>query len=256
MARKDSNNVKNVSNNTNPRRALTAHRILCVVPSLPEDLKFSAIKSILNQTHDVEMLVIFPKRAHGVTVSEKVSAILNEGLSHIKLENFDYILRVDGDTVLPPNFLEENLKDMPDLCGGSGYAMLINTSTFQRVMNSRFHPKSDDSYTSYKFMKENCRITKYRVEPILTRQRGLHHGTSYFSKPKHHNISYFFNRGKGMYRFGYEPFHVFGRLRHSFWNLFALFGYFIALITREEKLDVADFVWHKQVRRLLNYFSR
>lgn len=50
----------------------------------------------------------------GKTVAERVSKVLNEGLSHIRLEDFDYLLRVDGDVVLLHNFLEENLKGKPD----------------------------------------------------------------------------------------------------------------------------------------------
>jgi hypothetical protein len=226
-------------------------RVLCIIPSLPKDLNPLTIQSILNQTYSVEMLVVFPKKVVGKTVSQKVSRVLNEGLSHIKLEDFDYILRVDCDTILPADFLEENLKGEPDLCGDAGHAMLIKVKPFLDVMKGKFHPLSDDSYTCYKFMKEGCKFVKRRVEPIKTRQMGLHHGTSYFAKPGHQNILYFYNRGKGMHRLGYEPFHVLGRLRYSIWNVFAVFGYFTALIKREKKTDVADFVWGRQVKKLL-----
>lgn len=232
-------------------------KILCVIPTRCQDLTFETLRSILNQTIIVDAIIIFPNSdTPGETVGQKVSWVLNTRLPYIKIEAFDYILRVDADTVLPANFIEENLKGEPDICGQSGCAMLIKTSTFLRVMNGKFHPLSDDSYTFYKFMKEGCSFQKWRVKPIVMRAGGLHHRASYFKKPKHHNVLRFYNRGKTMYRLGYEPLHVFGRLRHSIWNAFAVFGYLIALIKHEKKFDVADFVWHKQVKKLMRLFSR
>lgn len=218
-------------------------KILCVIPSLAEDLKMQTIRSILSQTYPVEMVIILPRRVEGRTVAEKVSKVLNEGLSHIKIEDFDYILRVDGDTVLPPNFLEENLKDNPDLCGTAGYAMLIKVQSFLQAMHGRFHAKSDDSYTRYKFMKEGCTTSKYRIKPILLRKSGTKHG-----------IMYFFNRGKSMYRLGYEPLHVFTSIRFTLWNIFAIFGYLSSLFKREQRFDVAKFVWTKQIKNVASKF--
>lgn len=215
--------------------------ILCVIPSLPSDLHCQSIRSVLSQTVPVDMIALLTKKAEGETVAEKVSAVLNEGLSHVRIEDFDYIFRVDGDAVIPPNFLEENLKDKPDLCGKAGYAMLIKTSTFVKIMNGKFHPKNDDNYLYFKFIKEKCRIVDYKVKPILLRKPGEHHG-----------IDYFFNRGKLMYKLGYEPFDVFASFKWAVGNIFAIFGYFVALIERETKFDIADFVWHEQVKTLLS----
>jgi len=216
--------------------------ILCVIPSLPEDLRLQTIQSILNQTYPVKMIAILPQKVEGKTVAEKVSKVLNEGLSHIKIDDFDYILRVDGDVILPPNFLEENLKEEPDLCGTAGYAMLIKVSTFKRVAAKKFHPKSDDSYIRYKFMKERCKTIKYRVKPILLRKSGRHHG-----------VNYFLNRGKSMYRLGYEPFHVLASVRFTPWNVFAFFGYLTCLIKHEKRFDIAKFVWTKQIEKLFHF---
>ena len=219
-------------------------KVLCIIPSLPEDLHPLTVKSILEQSFPIEMLVILPKKVQGETVAAKVSKVLNEGLQHIKLEDFDYILRIDGDVVLPPNFLEEALKEEPDLYGGAGYAMLIKVKSFLRVMNGRFHPESDDSYTIYKFMQSGCNFIKRRkVEPILLRKSGRHHG-----------VKYYVARGEIMYKVGYEPFHVLTSFRWDLWNIFAVFGYFYALVTRKRRFDVADYVWYKQVRRLLKLF--
>ncbi|MHA1834850.1 MAG: hypothetical protein ACTSV7_12790 [Candidatus Baldrarchaeia archaeon] len=219
-----------------------APKILCVIPSLPEDLSSLTLKSVLKQSIPIEMLVVLPKKVRGKNVSAKVSKVLNESLQHIKIEHFDYILRVDGEVVLPPNFLEEALKEKPDLYGAAGYAMLIKVGPFLKVMKGRFHPESDDSYTCYKFMQSGCKfIRRYKVRPILLRKPGRHHG-----------VRYYINRGEIMYKVGYEPFHVLISFRWDLWNIFAVFGYFMALLKRERKFDVAKFVWGKQVKRLFH----
>jgi hypothetical protein len=222
-------------------KELEHKKILCVIPSLPSDFNLATLRSILQQTIPVDMIVILPRKAEGISVGEKVSKVLNEGFSYIKLENFDYILRLDGDVVVPANFLEENLKGKPDKSGSAGYEMLIKVKPFMELMNGKLHPKSDDSYIGYKFMQKGLKVVKNQVNAVLLRQAGKHHGTKYF-----------FNRGKEMYKLGYEPIHVLTSLRWELWNLFAIFGFFVALLKQEEKYDVADFVWHKQLRRLFS----
>jgi len=215
-------------------------KILCVVPCLPEDFNPKTLFSILTQTVPVDMIVFLPKRVQGKTIGEKLSKVLNEGLSHIKLEDFDYILRVDCDTVLPSNFIEENLKNKPDLCGNAGHAMLIKVEAFKKAMNCRFHPLNDDSYTTYKFMQLGYNVQKWKVKPQ--------------HKKRLHNPLIAAGRGINMYRLGYEPIHVLLSWRHDIRRIFAIFGYFYALLKREKKFDVAHFVWKKQVKRILQLF--
>ncbi|MCD6241922.1 hypothetical protein J7K27_10525 [Candidatus Bathyarchaeota archaeon] len=215
-------------------------KILCVVPCLPEDFNPKMLFSILNQTVPVDMIVLLPKKVEGRTIAEKVSKVLNEALSHIKIEDFDYILRVDCDTVIPPNFIEENLKGEPDLCGQSGHAMLIKVEAFKKAMNLRLHPQSDDGYLTKKFMMLGLNVQKWKVKPI--------------HKKRLHSPIEMFRRGILRYKYGHEPFHILFDWRHDIRNIFAIFGYFYALLKREKKFDVADYVWHKQVRRLLQLF--
>jgi len=229
-----------VESNTHTHTKNFALKILGVIPSLPDELNFLTIQSLLKQTIPVEMILILPKKVEGATIDEKLSTVLNQGLAHLKLESFDYILRVDSDVILPANFLEENLQEQPDLSGSAGYAMIIKTSTFIEVMKGKFHPESDDSYTYYKFMQEKCRVQKNRVTPILIRPSGVHHG-----------ILYFLNRGKSMWKLGYEPIHVLMRFRCKRYGVFVVFGYVLAFFGREKKFDVSDFVWRKQVSKLV-----
>lgn len=212
-------------------------KILCIIPCLPEDFNSKSLISILNQTVPVDMIVLLPKRVKGKTIGEKLSKVLNEGLSRIKLEDFDYILRIDSDTVIPANFLEENLKDKPDLCGKAGHAMLIKVEAFRKAMNCRFHPENDDSYTRYKFMQLGFKVTDWRVKPL--------------HKKRLHSPIIALRRGINMYRLGYEPVHVFLSLRYNIRNFFAIFGYLLALLKQEQKFDVANFVWWSQIKKLM-----
>jgi len=228
--------------NSTPEVVSEGMKILCVMPCLPEDFNPRSLISVLNQTIPVDMVILLPKKVQGRGIDEKMSKVLNEGLSHIKLEDFDYILRVDSDTVIPKNFLERNLKGEPDLCGKAGHAMLIKIKSFEKALNCTFHPENDDSYTIYKFMQLGFKVDGWKVKPIHKKRLGT-------------PLKYV-ERGKKMYRLGYSPFHAIYSFRYNFRNIFAIFGYFAALLKREKKFDVADFVWNKQVRKLLKMFIR
>jgi len=214
-------------------------KILCVIPVLPGDLNEGTIESILKQTVPVTEILITSRRTRGKTVSQRVSRNLNLGLAGVELACYDYLLRVDGDTVLPRNFVEENLRDKPDLCGSAGCAMLIKTEPFLRVMGGKFHSESDDSYTGYAFMRAGCRVMDWKVKPKMLRPPGNYHGPRYF-----------LDRGRFMWCLGYEPLHVLASFRWQTRNVIAVFGYFAALLRREKKFDVADFVWARQVEKL------
>ena len=109
-------------------------KILCLVPSLPEDLKLECRQGILSQTIPVTRTLFIFNRMNGGTLASRVSFALNRGLDKINLTEYDYILRVDSDTVLAPDFIEHNLKGLPDLAGNGGYAMLIKVKPFLELM--------------------------------------------------------------------------------------------------------------------------
>ena len=217
----------------------TKKRILCMVPSLPKDLNAQCVSSILAQTVPIEMLVILSKKVEAGTLAERVSFILNEALSHIRIEDFDYILRVDGDTVLPTDFLEECLKEEPDLYGDWGYAMLIKAQPFLKLMNGKFHPESDDSYIIHKFIAEKQKVFHRQIKPVQIRKRP-------------HDMNDLLACGEIYYKLGYEPFHVLSFLgnRRLKEMLLVVIGYFNALVRREHKFDIASYVWRHQTRKL------
>jgi hypothetical protein len=214
-------------------------KILCVIPSLPQDLSRATIPSILGQTHPIDILLVLPKKVEGGTLAERLSWILNDGLSHVRLEDFDYILRVDGDVVLPLDFVEKNLEGEPDLRGDVGSAQLIKTSTFLRVMKGRFHPESDDHYLGLRYVKEKCKVYgDYLVKPFMVRGH------------EHQGVRYYLDSGTLEYKLGFEPIHLIAKGLRNWRNIFVIIWYFVAMLRRESKFDIADFVWSHQINRL------
>jgi len=216
-------------------------KILCVIPSLPRDFDTQSIFSVLNQTIKPDMIVILPKKVQARGIGAKVSKVLNEGLSNINLKNYDYILRLDGDTILPSDFIERNIQGEPDLRGTGGYAMLIKISAFLEVMHGKFHPESDDSYMSAKFRMKHKTVNRFEVKP-------------YPSKRKYHNPTYYLDRGETMYKIGYTPIQLFTSLRFDPLNLLAFVSYLFSFILRARKFDTSRFIWQAQVRRIVDFF--
>lgn len=217
-------------------------KIVCIIPTLPGDLHKGVLEAIMRQTVKVETIVLFLKQSAKPTILERISENLNEGLKNIRLEAYDYILRVDSDSIIPPNFIEENLKDQPDLCGKSGYGMLIKAGPFLKLMGGRVHQELDDSYLSAKFQMEGAKVQDWKVKPNHLRKDGSLHG-----------IPYYLNRGRQMYKLGYEPIHVLFSPLWNIGNLFSIPSYFWAAFWRKKRYDVAQYVFRKQVGRLKRF---
>jgi hypothetical protein len=216
-------------------------KILCVIPALPSEVTLETLRSIWNQTIPVTETLILTEQPHEEsTFPEKLCKILNNGLQHINLEGFDYILKVDADSVLPANFVEANLSDEPDVVG-LGMAMLIKTSTFTELMDGRFFEEQDDSYIRFKFASENRTSRDYSIEPVVARKDGAAHG-----------IKYFVDRGTLMYKFGYGPVHVLSKLLLQPRNALLLVGYLKAWLQRKKMFDVSDYVKWYQVQHFIH----
>lgn len=223
--------------------------ILCLIPSLPQDLNPACPEAISHQTVQISKTVMLLGKLNGGTLSSRVSYTLNKALENVDLTGYDYILRVDGDTILEPTWLETALKSGSDLYGGWGFAMLIRVKPFLRLMGGRFNVESDDSYLIHKFGVEGCKVRM--TEDLLLRTRSHKHAK---------NDKMFC--GTIYYKLGYEPFHVSAFLiTNLLWGSFADYnfrdmwylwmGYMVSVLKRESKFDFAHKVWHYQIRRLL-----
>lgn len=215
-------------------------KILAVIPCRQEDRWKLAdvVQSIKKQTVAVSRVEVILEKGVGDTLSARVSDVLNKGLKNIDLTEYDYLLRVDSDTLLPENFLEENLKVEPDVMG-YGYAMLIKVEPFLKLMNGKFHPEQDDSYIRFKFFFAGLKSLDYVVPPKLLRDSGKPHGKKYF-----------IDRGVMFYRFGYEPIHVLSKMFIDVHNFWTGIGYLKAVIKKPKKFEFASNVTHLQLKKL------
>jgi hypothetical protein len=142
-------------------------RILCVVVSLGGYEK--TVESIKQQTVPVSKLVVadnpFPQFRY---VGERAGMAMRKALSQECLENFTYILRVDGDTLLPRNFVEESLKLNADLVGCGGYAQLLKVSAFQDLFDGVYPVDfAEDTVISQAvILSQNHIYRRYVVQPI------------------------------------------------------------------------------------------
>jgi hypothetical protein len=210
---------------------------------LPEDLDQHCIQSVQNQTVPVDKILVFTRRYQGGTLAARVSRALNDGLkeANVKLEDYDYFMRLDGHTVLPKNFVEYALEKNCDLFGESVHAALVKTSAFMKLMNGRFHPECDEVYLTHKFAILGTACSSYGSLEIKHP----------FNEAKHSSIDHR-STGELLYKSGYEPIHLFFILRKfSKIHLLWFQGYLIALIERKTKFDFAKKLWNFQVHRLL-----
>jgi len=214
--------------------------ILCLMPALKEDLNPECLDNLNNQTVKVNRTLIISTRFKNAPLQVKVATALNEGLKQVNLDNYDYILRMDGHTILPLNFIQYALNKQCDMFGNVCYAMLIKTSVFQKLMGGYFHPESDETYLTHKFTIEGYTVSGY--DDLTVKHPKNPHGKL------DHNWT-----GQILYRLGYEPLHILHIiLRNPNWiSLYVAQGYFIALIARKRKFDVASKIWSHQISRLI-----
>jgi cellulose synthase/poly-beta-1,6-N-acetylglucosamine synthase-like glycosyltransferase len=237
-------------------------RILAVIPTLADD-PTDTIKSVMKQTVKVSKILVavgskilyqklastnldiveyvYVKPTFQDSVGKRVATALNIVLSKMRLEDYDYLLRVDADTILPSRFIEENLKADADYVGEAGYAMLIKMNSFIKFFNGRFvEVGAEDSYIGLKLLSQERSVKSWVLPPKLKRMSGAHHSWRYY-----------FVRGIEMYKLGYEPFHVVEVLRHDIRNLFTILGYLITILKGMEHYDFAGWVFRAQLKRLV-----
>ena len=215
-------------------------KILCIILSLPSQLKFETIRSVMDQSVPVEMIILLTKKSMKPTLIERIADAENAGLEHISLKDFDYILKVDGDTILGRDFIKNNLTDKPDAVG-AGFAFLVKVEPFMKLLGGRFYSECEDTYLGAKFLAAGRNVHSYYEEPIFV------------SKHYSLDVPYLVDRGKMLFRMGWMPLHVvqtiFYKMPYSLRNVFMVGSYFINLVLRPNKMDIANFVTWYQVRR-------
>lgn len=227
-------------------------KVLCVIPVLLGEEFVDALESVVKQTVKIDYVLLTFKKGPKVSkIGQKMSAVMNDALRKIRLKEFDYLLRVDTDMVLPQDFLEKNLKGNPDYVGNTAGAQIIRVSSFHKVFNGQFPLFSDDSYVIRKFKVEGYDVrAQYVVYPIFTRKGGSPHGSKYFV-----------HRGLEQYRLGYTPIHIAlssMRLIKSgqLYGFFVALAYCFAWVFRVEKRDVFEWTRREQVKSIFQHLRK
>jgi hypothetical protein len=181
------------------------------------------------------------------TLIQRIIDAENDGLEHINLKDFDYVLKLDGDTILGRDFLKNNLVDHPDTVG-AGPAFLIKVSPFIEILGGKFYHDSEDPYVRTKFMMAGKKVQAYREAP---KYLGPH-----FSL----DVPYLINLGRMYYRLGWTLIHVshtmFWEVPRSIRNIFIVGGYVLACILRPKKMDTFDFIRAYQTRSQARHVTK
>jgi hypothetical protein len=246
-------------------------KIVAVVPTLNDDLT-ETVQSILDQSVEVsrifavigskslyDELVVRLERAECIYVKpdfsqplgKRVAVAINTALAKVNVEEYDYVLKVDADVVLPRDFVKENLSNLPDFVGSGGSAMLFNSHRFLEAFGGKYpEVVADDAYLASKFLYEGYTVKRWLCSPrFKIREKG------------HHSYRHGLQRGIEWYKLGFEPVHIFSYLREFVYDMqkrafsmhrfFPVVGYFLAALRGVERYEFASWIFMMQVRRLI-----
>jgi hypothetical protein len=219
-------------------------RVLCLIVSLPQHLTRETVWSVIGQSIS-NFTTFLTKKSELPSLIQRIADAENDGLSHVNLSHFDYILKVDGDTVLGKDFVKNNLIGDPDVVGG-GSAMLIKVSAFNEVMNGKFYAECEDPYIRVKFQMANKKVQGYREAPLYMGSHPL-------------DAHYFIELGQMYYRLGWIPTHmasmIFEKPPRNLKKIFIVLSYFVACLTKPKKMDTFNFVRAYQIRSLTRHIT-
>jgi hypothetical protein len=222
-------------------------KVLAVIASNePSD---ATRRSLESQTVPPAQIVVADRTFSDRYVGIRVAKAINSALDSLDLARFDWFLNVDGDVVLPPDWIERSAASGADVVGRGGYALLVRMSAFVAV-GSRFPVvEAEDSLLMMKLQSLGFKAVPYVVKPKFTRELGRGVDQSLFM---------FFRKGISKWKLGYEPAHavytslISAKRMRNLRYLLGVFGYFFAAAARAEHWDsnVAEFVFHKQIMSL------
>lgn len=213
--------------------------IICVIVSLGGYEK--TLQSVKNQNVQPAKIVIADKPFPQFRFAgERAGMALRDILLKEKLDDYTHILRVDGDTILPENYIEHSLSKNVDLVGMGGYAQLIRISAFKDLFDCLYPIDfAEDSCLSWAVIYSNKHTFDKGKTPILP-------------PPKKYPVEAWFEYGACRYRFGYSLFRTLAAFRNyrstTFVGLkvvWVIMGYLRARAQHQKK---HDFVKLKKTR--------
>lgn len=209
-------------------------------------------QSLESQTIAPARIVVADRTFNDRIVGVRIAKAINTAIDNLDLAEFDWFLRVDGDMILPPEWVEKSLASGADVVGRGGYALLIRMSAFVALGSHWPIIAPEDSFIILKLQSLGFKTVPYVVRPRFLREPSR--GTS-----ANRSSSILLKYGVWKWKLGYESIHavydfVFAtNLRRNPRYLLGIFRYFFAALSRTKKWDegVARFVWREQTRRLL-----
>lgn len=186
---------------------------------------------------------------HDRNVGIRVARAINSVLEWLDVSEFDWFLRVDGDILLPHDWIEKSVASGADVIGRGGYALLVRMSAFSAVGYRFPVVENEDTMLVLKLQSLGFKAIPYVVKPKFLREP--RRGTD-------RSLLTFFHGGTWAWKSGYEPIHAVynfisaTKIRRNPRYLLGIFGYFFSAFSRVEKWDegVTRFVRHEQLRRL------
>ena len=209
-------------------------KILCVIVSL--DGYEKTLQSVKDQTVQPVKIVIadkpFPQFRF---VGERVGMAMRDVLLKEKLDEYTHILRVDGDTILPKNYVKYSLSKNVDLVGMGGYAQLLRVSAFEDLFDCIYPIDfAEDSCLSWAVIYSNRHTFDKGKKPVLPPQ-------------KKYPVQSWLEYGACRYRFGYSFFRTLASFRNyrsttfvGFKVLWVIMGYLWAITQQQKKHDFVE----------------
>jgi hypothetical protein len=146
------------------KQKISKPKVLCLYVSLPEEITKETLKSIKTQSFPVSNLILVTERSSKPSLDERISEVINNALSKVDLAKYDYILSVDSNNILPPNFLEANLAVEPDIMR-FGSTQIIKVKPFLEIMGGRFNHLQEAIKIRHKFATYGLRASVPVVTP-------------------------------------------------------------------------------------------
>lgn len=213
-------------------------RIAAIIVSHPEFGEGNEASVTLKaQTIAAELIVVssyvFPDKHVGTRIQKSI----NKTLTEFDWRSYDYLMRMDSDAHLPPNFIESALNQGGDIIGGGGSGQIFKTEVLKK-MGGRW-PESDIEDGHFLWW---ARMLGFQFKQPLT-PITYTWGTEY-------TLEQHFNHGVNCYLIGNHPL-VFlkqtqgaARKNRNAKHLIAPFGYAYAALLRKPKLNVANYRWN------------
>lgn len=199
----------------------------------------------LNSKVSKNVEFIFVKADFGKSLGVRLGNAINTALAKVSIQNYDYLLKLDADVILPRQFLPINLEVNADIMGKFGFCMLLKIYPFMKLLKGKWPElATEDTYIVHMYSRYGRIVTDFALSPIVRRKGGARY--SWRDQ---------FDMGISMYKLGYEPLHAFVNsigIRTNPRTIFAAFGYTSALIKRTETYDFAAWIFKKQLERFSN----